>query len=306
MLDPIDLILKEREYQRNKYGTTERDYQINSIGIWEAYISDFNEGRRPRHGSRDFKTRLVKIAALCIAAIQAEKYGKGIMVSDRTVIDHALNLARVINPDETTTQEFIRRCLDLDDIYFLDRLLRILSRCISTLTILGEKMQDSILIECYLRNPHTPEKLAEHPDALSKIGTEYRIETKEWKVTDLQLLARLLDLRKAGKLPNRSDRASKKDKPIEFPSVRELKSDIIGKYYDVTFQLTVQLTATRLTDLIYHAICMGEDKPITRAEVMKLLTQFHTFYPADGTDDYDTEVGAIAEECVKHLFPELL
>lgn len=73
----LDDIRAERAYQDKTWGGSGFD-DTQSEADWEKYIKEYSQGEG-RAAGRDFRTRMVKTAALAVAAIQAHdrKAAKG-------------------------------------------------------------------------------------------------------------------------------------------------------------------------------------------------------------------------------------
>ncbi len=168
-------------------------------------------------------------------------------------------------------------------------------------------INDALLIQIYNNQAKTPEKLAGTRD-LMVIGDTYRgaIASVSPKYnggelfTNEQLLARLLDLRKGGKLPRKSDRVLGKPKPQVWPNLSELQ-ELDGKpYYRIAIE--VDVTIEHLVALLYDALKNGERDPLSRAEVYVLL-QRRIPNVLDRRNDQEYLDAAWA--IVRRLFPEL-
>lgn len=65
----ISDVLLEREYQDEKWGGPSHD-DTETEGSWEKYISEYNNAQG-RAVDYDFRTRMIKVAALAVAAIES-------------------------------------------------------------------------------------------------------------------------------------------------------------------------------------------------------------------------------------------
>jgi hypothetical protein len=70
-LDAVKAALKERDRQDELWGGPENDDQ-NSPDAWVGFIEEYADARSRRASKYDFRQRMVIIAALAIAAVEAE------------------------------------------------------------------------------------------------------------------------------------------------------------------------------------------------------------------------------------------
>lgn len=64
-------ILGERAYQDEKWGGPDFD-DTHSQQEWERHIAEYAAGTSERASKHDFKTRMIKVAALAAAAYQSQ------------------------------------------------------------------------------------------------------------------------------------------------------------------------------------------------------------------------------------------
>lgn len=148
-------------------------------------------------------------------------------------------------------------------------------------------MDDGILIRLYGEQPRSAEKLADTSE-LARLASVYRIMTKQYAVTDVAILARLLDLRKAGRLPRKTDRATHVQKLDTWGA---LKSD----HYEITIVHDIGFW-----DIVDAVRRSGGTLPVSRAETLEIVKT----YCKQIFKDVEMDREAV-EERIKHLFPEL-
>ncbi len=124
-------------------------------------------------------------------------------------------------------------------------------------------IDDEALIFIYGEGTLTPEKMAAS-DELRKVGAMYRFKTNDYQVTDNDLLQRLLDLRKMGKLPRRTAR----ERRVVEPSWGELED---GAY---TVTIDHKIDRQDIIDCLYQWHCRDENElPLTRAETLEIVIE---------------------------------
>lgn len=161
-------------------------------------------------------------------------------------------------------------------------------------------IDDDILIEVYDEQPLTPDKLAGSP-GLAKLGKAYHERAhRNVLIHDNTLLQRLIDMRKDGKLPRKTDRVIGKPKPEGWPKYKDLKTANGEKFYEV--KLTHRITLRSIAAVLHaHMDVYGNPRPLTRGEVYQLVAEYAPAGYVAKEDSYSETIIAIAE----HLFPEL-
>ncbi len=74
----LESIKSERGYQKERWGGVKDDAENNGPADWTAYIAKYStgylNGLPPHDYGEDFRTAMLKVATLAVAAIEASEY----------------------------------------------------------------------------------------------------------------------------------------------------------------------------------------------------------------------------------------